>query len=123
MTAPEPHSSPTAERDRDWKWDGTDKLDRIIEERGWEAVARAHAWYDEDAGEDDPPRRKTAYKLPHHELVDGRLRVVWEGVHRAMNIMTGGRGGVDLPADEVEAVHGHLGRHYEEFDEEPPRLD
>lgn len=58
MTAPEPHTSPTAERDRDWKWDGTDKLDRIIEERGWDAVARAHAWYDEDGGEHDPPRRR-----------------------------------------------------------------
>jgi hypothetical protein len=123
MTAPEPHASPTAPRDREWKWDGTDKLDRIIDERGWDAVARAHAWYDDDADEHDPPHRKTAYKMPHHELIDGELRVVWSGVHRAMNIMMGGRGGVDLPEGEIRGVYEHLARHYEQFDEEPPSLD
>ena len=123
MTAPAPHSSPTADRARDWKWDGTDKLDRIIEHGGWNAVANAHAWYDDDADEDDPPQLKTAYKLPHHELIDGRLQVVWEGVYRAMNTMTGGRGGVDLPEDEIADVYDHLARHYEEFGEEPPALD
>lgn len=39
-----------------------------------------------------------------------------------MNIMTGGRGGVDLPDDEIGDVYDHLARHYEEFDEEPPKL-
>ncbi len=122
MTAPEPHASPTAPRDREWKWDGTDKLDRILEHGGWRAAANAHAWYDDDADDNDPPQLKTAYKLPHHGLIDGQLRVVWEGVHRAMNVMTGGRGGVDLPHGEIEDVYEHLARHYEEFDEEPPEL-
>jgi hypothetical protein len=40
-----------------------------------------------------------------------------------MNIMTGGRGGVDLPASEIRGVYEHLARHYEQFDEEPPSLD
>lgn len=121
MPSPNPHASPTAARDRDWKWDGTDKLDRIIDHGGWDAVANAHAWYDDD--EHDPPQKKTAYKMPHHELIGGELKVVWEGVYRAMNIMTGGRGGVDLPNDEIEDVYEHLARHYDEFDEEPPELD
>lgn len=56
MTSPDPHASPTAARDRDWKWDGTDKLDRIIDHGGWDAVVNAHAWYDDDADEHDPPR-------------------------------------------------------------------
>lgn len=123
MAAPRPHSSPTAPRERDWEWDGTDKLDQIIERGGWDSVARAHAWYDDDADEHHPPRKKTAYKLPHHELIDGQLQVVWEGVYRAMNIMTGGRGGADLPEDEIQDVYEHLARHYEEFDEQPPGLD
>lgn len=123
MTAPKPHASPTADRDRDWTWDGTDKLDDIIEHGGWDAVARAHAWYDDAADDNDPPHRKTAYKLPHHELVDGELRVVWEGVNSAMSVLAGGRGGVDLPQDDIDDVHEHLARHYEEFDEEPPALD
>lgn len=123
MTAPRPHASPTASRDRDWKWDGTDKLDRIIDHGGWDTVAKAHAWYDDEADDNEPPEKKTAYKMPHHELIDGQLHVVWEGVYRAMNIMTGGRGGVDLPDDEIEDVYEHLARHYEEFDEEAPSLD
>lgn len=122
MAVPEPHASPTAPRDRDWKWDGTDKLDDIIEHGGWDAVANAHAWYDEDADDHDPPQLKTAYKLPHHELIDGRLEVNWSGVTAAMNVVQGGRGGVDLPPDEIAAVHEHLARHYREFDEEPPEL-
>ncbi|MBW3621434.1 MAG: hypothetical protein KY461_14410 [Actinobacteria bacterium] len=120
MAVPEPHASPTASRDRDWKWDGTDKLDDIIEHGGWDAVANAHAWYDEDADDNDPPQLKTAYKLPHHELVDGGLKVNWSGVTAAMNVVQGGRGGVDLPEDEIDDVYEHLARHYREFDEEPP---
>jgi hypothetical protein len=120
VTVPRPHSSPTAPRERDWKWDGTDKLDAIIEHGGWDAVANAHAWYDGSAGDQDPPDRKTAYKLPHHELIDGELKVVWSGVASAMNVVQGGRGGVDLPEGEIEAVYEHLAHHYREFGEDPP---
>ena len=104
------------------RWDADD-LDDIIDHGGWDAVANAHAWYDDTADDNDPPHRKTAYKLPHHELVDGELRVVWAGVNSAMNVLAGGRGGTDLPQDEIEDVYAHLARHYEEFDEEPPELD
>lgn len=75
MTAPEPHASPTAPRDRDWKWDGTDKLDRVLDHDGWQSVANAHAWYDDEADDNDPPHKKTAYKMPHHELIDGEPEV------------------------------------------------
>lgn len=34
--------------------------------------------------------------------------------------MQGGRGGVDLPADEVDRVRSHLARYDEKFDAEPP---
>ena len=122
MTAPEPHASPTAPRDRDWSWNASDDVDALLEHGGWDAVATAHAWYDGDT-ENNPPQKKTAYKLPHHDLVDGELRVVWAGVNRAMNALAGGRGGTDLPEDEIDAVYAHLARHYEEFDEEPPALD
>lgn len=115
-----PHSSPTAPRDRDWDWSGTDKLDEIREHGGWDAVANAHAWYDPSADEYDPPHEKGAYKLPHHELIDGRLRVVWRGVVSAMTVVNGARGGVDIPDGDRRKVYEHLARHYEEFDEDPP---
>ena len=63
------------------------------------ASTSAHAWYDPSADEEgrDPPHEKGAYKLPHHEIVDGRLRVVWNGVRSAMGVLQGARGGVDIP--------------------------
>lgn len=119
-TAAAPHRSPTAPKDRDWQWSGTDKLDEIREHGGWDAVANAHAWYDPAADEHDPPREKGAYKLPHHELIDGRLKVTWRGVVSAMTVVNGARGGVDIPEGDRRKVYDHLARHYEEFDEEPP---
>jgi hypothetical protein len=117
-----PHRSPTAPKERDWDWSGTDKLDEIREHGGWDAVANAHAWFDPGADEHDPPHEKGAYKLPHHELVNGELRVVWRGVVSAMTVVNGARGGVDIPAADRRKVYEHLARHYEEFDEQPPEF-
>ncbi len=123
-TVTAPHRSPTAPKERDWDWSGTDKLDEILDHGGWDAVANAHAWYDSSEDpEHDPPWRKTAYKLPHHELIDGELRVVWRGVVAAMTVVNGARGGVDIPEGDRRKVYDHLGRHYGEFDEDPPGLD
>jgi hypothetical protein len=55
-----PHRSPTAPRERDWDWDGTDKLDRIIRERGWDGVALAHAWHDPQEDPTTIHRRRRA---------------------------------------------------------------
>ncbi|HEX6231124.1 MAG TPA: hypothetical protein VF029_05385 [Actinomycetota bacterium] len=54
---------------------GADKTDAILASGGWDLLAQAHAWYDPSVDEEgnDPPREKGAYKLPHHELIDGRL--------------------------------------------------
>jgi hypothetical protein len=118
---PEPHRSPLAPRDRDWDWSGTDTFDDLLGHGGWSAVANAHAWHDPDADPDhDPPRQRSAYKLPHHEIVDGRLRVVWRGVVAAMTVVNGARGGVDIPDGDRQEVYRHLAAHYEQFDEEPP---
>lgn len=115
-----PHRSPTAPKERDWDWDGTDKMNDIIDSRGWDGVANAHAWYDPKADDNDPPHEKGAYKLPHHELIDGELRVVWRGVVAAMTVVNGARGGVDIPDADRRKVYDHLAEHYGEFDEEPP---
>lgn len=118
--APATHRSPKAPRDRDWNWDGTDKMDRLIE-RGWDTVATAHTWYDPDADpEHHPPHEKGAYKLPHHELIDGELKVVWRGVVAAMTVVNGARSGVDIPEADRRNAYEHLAAHYGEFDEEPP---
>jgi hypothetical protein len=125
--AVEPHTTPKAPEDRQWDWHGTaekDKADEIIERGGWEAFRDAHAWYDpgEDA-EHDPPLERQAYKFPHHEVVDGRIRVVWHGVRSAMQILAGARGGAGLPDADRKHVYRHLAAHYEEFEKEPPGFE
>jgi hypothetical protein len=118
--SPATHRSPTAPKDRDWDWDGTDKMDQLID-RGWDTVATAHTWHDpKEDPEHDPPRQKGAYKLPHHELIDGRLEVVWRGIVAAMTVVNGARGGVDIPETDRRRAYEHLAAHYREFDEEPP---
>ena len=119
---PEPHTSPKAPEDRDWEWHGTaeaEKTDALIE-RGWDTMATAHAWYDPSADGNDPPREKQAYKLPHHELIDGQLKVVWHGVRQAMQVLMGARGGVDIPDSDRKDVYQHLAEHYRQFGKEPP---
>ncbi len=124
QVTPATHQSPKAPRDRSWDWSGTDKFDQILKHGGWEAAVTAHAWHDPDEDPDhDPPREKQAYKLPHHELLDGRLKVVWNGVVAAMTVVNGARGGVDIPERDRRAVYQHLADHYREFGEEPPELD
>jgi len=122
---PEPHTSPKAPKDRAWDWHGTaeaDKSDAILESGGWKLLADAHAWYDpsEDEEGNDPPHEKGAYKLPHHEIENGRLRVVWNGVRSAMQVLLGARGGVDIPEGDRKDVYLHLAKHYEEFGKDPP---
>src|ERR671937_2792104 len=111
MAVPKPHDGPTADRDRDWNWSAEEpeQLDALLEHGGWRAVAAAHAWYDDREG--DPPEKRGAYKLPHHEVIGGEPKVVWRGVSHAMNVLRGGRGGVDVPAGERKAVWEHLARH------------
>ena len=122
MAVPRPHEGPIADKDREWSWseNEADETDALIEKGGWDLMAEAHAWYDDSEG--DPPEKKGAYKLPHHQLVDGELRVVWSGVAAAMNVVAGGRGGVKVPEEDVQPIYDHLARHYRQFDEEPPEL-
>jgi len=122
VTAVRPHKGPTANKSRDWNWsdDEADETNALLDKGGWQLMAEAHAWYDDSDG--DPPEKKSAYKLPHHELIDGELRVVWSGVAAAMNVVAGGRGGVKVPHEDVAGIYDHLAGHYRQFDEEPPAL-
>lgn len=117
---------PKADKDREWdanaaeerirRWassDGSGEKDTI----DWAKYRKAFAWYDAENEEEFG-----SYKLPHHDVVAGELKTVWRGTVAAMSALLGARGGVDIPEDEKEAVHEHLSKHYEQFDEEPPEL-
>ena len=109
---------PLADRDRQWDGDAADK--RVRKWAGAEAspnakYRNAHVWYDADQKDEFG-----AYKLLVADVVGGKLKAVPRGVMAAGNVMQGARGGVDLPADEIDRVKAHLGRYYEKMGDSPP---
>ena len=85
------------------------------EDIDWSKYRRAFAWYDRE-----DPDNFVSYKLPHHDVVDGRLHVIWNGVVAAMQSVLGARDGVDIPQGDRRGVYNHLARHYRQFDREVP---
>jgi len=110
-----------ADEAREWDADAADGRLRSWaggpekENMDWAKYREGFAWYDAENAEGFG-----AYKLPHHDIIDGRLNVVWRGVAAAGAVVQGGRGGADIPSADIGAVKAHLARHYEEFDRTPP---
>jgi len=118
--------TPTAPIDRPWdanaaekrirKWasrDGSGEKETI----DWAKYRRAFAWYDPERADDFG-----GYKLPHHDIVDGKFCVVWRGVAAAMQVLLGARGGVDVPPEDRRGIYNHLAKHYRQFGREPPEF-
>ncbi|GEA87570.1 hypothetical protein [Cellulomonas cellasea] len=109
---------PLADRDREW--DGAAAEKRV---RAWakaddepnERYRDAHVWYDADAKENFG-----SYKLLVADVVNGKLVAVPRGVFAAAAVMQGSRGGVDLPAKDVDRVKSHLAKYYAKLDETAP---
>ena len=109
---------PLADREREW--DGTAAEKRV---RAWagaeddpnQKYRDAHVWYDADHKENF-----TAHKLLIADVIDGELKAVPRGVMAAGNLMQGSRGGVDLPAEDIDRVKSHLAKYYKKMDDAPP---
>jgi hypothetical protein len=81
----------------------------------WAKYRRGFAWYDSKNVE-----TFGGYKLPHHDVKDGKLVTVRRGVIAAGNAVQGSRGGVDIPSVDLPGVKAHLGKHYGSMDMTPP---
>ncbi|HEV7741018.1 MAG TPA: hypothetical protein VGO65_01225, partial [Pseudolysinimonas sp.] len=90
------------------KWAGA-------EEKPNEKYRNAHVWYDSDKKDNF-----TAYKLLIADVVDGELKAVPRAVMAAAAIVDGARGGINIPADEVDQVKNHLAKYYKKMGETPP---
>jgi hypothetical protein len=109
---------PLADRDREWDGAAAEKRVRAwadAEDDPNEKYRDAHVWYDADA-----KQNFTAYKLLIGDVVGGKLVAVPRGVFAAAAVMQGSRGGVDLPAKDVDRVKSHLAKYYAKLDETPP---
>lgn len=112
---------PLADRDREWDGAAAEKRVRAwagAEDEPNEKYRDAHVWYDADA-----KGNFTAYKLLIADVVGGKLVAVPRGVFAAAAVMQGSRGGVDLPAKDVDRVKSHLAKYYAKLDDTPPWED
>lgn len=112
---------PLADRDRAWDGDAAERRVREWADAGDGPNARyrdAHVWYDADEKDEFG-----AYKLLIADVVDGRLRAVPRAVMSAAGVMQGARGGVDIPAGDVDRVKSHLAKYYAKMDDTPPWSD
>jgi hypothetical protein len=109
---------PLADRDREWDGAAAEKRIRKWADAQDEPNAKyrdAHVWY--DSAERD---NFTAYKLLIADVVNGQARAVPHGVMAAGNIMQGARGGINLPAQDVDRVKSHLAKYYKKMGEDAP---
>jgi hypothetical protein len=109
---------PLTDRDREWDGDAAEKRVRSwagAEDEPNEKYRDAHVWYDAEK-----KQNFTAYKLLIADVVDGRLKVVPRGLMAAGNVMQGGRGGADLPKDDVDRVKSHLAKYYAKMGDTAP---
>lgn len=103
-------------------WDGDAAKGRL---QKWAAKAdgkidpakyrKGFAWVDES-----DPTLLGSYKLPHHDIKDGKLVTNLKGVHAAAAAVQGARGGVDIPDSDMPDVKSHLGKHYKQAGDTPP---
>ena len=111
---PKTVDSPKAPESRDW--DAGEAIKRIKEwatnedgEMNWEQYRKAFAWYDGDNQEE-----QGSYKLPHHDIIDGKLKVVLHGVNSALAFLSR----TDMPESEKPKARGQLDYHREQFGKE-----
>ena len=106
MTASATGSVDLPVADRNAEWDGDAAATRVF---AWadgdvSKLDRAFAYRDDDAD----PSTKASRKLGYADVVDGTLTIIPRGVFAAQGALDGARGGVDLPADQREAVRERL---------------
>jgi len=108
---------PLAPKDQKWSLSAAEQNLILGTPPSWSRYKSAHAWYD-----DNRPKTKSAYKLPHHKIIDGELKTVWKGVKSAMASLLGARGGAKIPEEDRKEVYEHLASHYINFNETVPEF-
>ena len=92
------------------KWasdDGSGDKDKI----DWNKYEKGFSWVGEDKVQFE------SYKMPHHDVIGGKMMTNWKGVIEAMTELI-----QESPDDNVSAIYDHLAKHYKEVNKEPPEL-
>lgn len=110
-------SMPVAGADVEWdgdaaagrvaEWAGVDSPDAT--EADWAKYARAFLYQDDDAD----PMTKGAYKLGVADVVDGELTLIPRGVYAVAGVLSGARGGADIPQAQQDRLKSAVRGLYE----------
>lgn len=110
--------------DKDTKWDSGEAVAAIkkwsSDDKGdidFKKYSKAFLWCDPDNKD-----KQGGYKLPVADVFGSDLKVVWNAVKAVMAVLNGGRGGVDIPDTDREAVYAQVKKYYKKFDEQVPPL-
>lgn len=111
---------PSSFADRSVMWDSTAAEARVrewadAEEGPNERYRSAFLWYD-----DDNQELFGSYKLQVVDVIDGTARIVPRGVFAVRAVLSGARGGVDIPPDDDQRVKNIVNELYAEMDLEEP---
>ena len=103
----------------DAAWDAAANLKRI-KDGDTAALREMHAWVDPKGD----PKVKSSYKLPHHEVsAEGKVGAAnTHACSAAIAALNGGRGGVDIPAGDRQAVYNTLAKHLKDAGKDAPEL-
>jgi HK97 family phage prohead protease len=110
---------PLADRDREWDGSAAEKRVRAwaggADNMNWSKYRRAFLWYDEDN-----PELFGSYKLGFADIINSRLTAIPRGLFACAVVLKGGRGGVNIPAEDRPKVIAHLNKYYDKMDMESP---
>jgi HK97 family phage prohead protease len=111
-----PHSTATSEG----AWDAGENEKNLSNDDGEAEYRKAYAWQDPEGD----PDKKNAYKFIHHEVAaDGTVGAAnMTACSTGIGVLNGGRGGADIPDDDVQGVWNHLAKHLRDDGREPPEL-
>lgn len=106
--------------DPDTPWDGDEAKSRIL---AWatgdddapdpDKLAAAYLYRDDEAD----PATAGAYKLPFTDVFEGELHIVPAAVFTIAAVLQGSMGGVDLPAEDRDAIRSRVEELYERIAE------
>lgn len=105
-------SWPLADRDR--AWDGSGAHNRLVAWATDDAgnldeskMKSVHFWYDDSA-----PDKIGSYKLAFCDVIEGNVTAIPRGIFAVAGVLSGSRGGADLPAGDTKAVRGKVEGYY-----------
>ena len=102
-------SSRTAElRVRNWATDSEGNMD-------WAKYRKAFMWYDEKE-----VALFGSYRLPYADIVHGELKAIPRAIIAIVQVLSGARGGVNIPRADKEAILDQLKKYYAKMDMEMP---